>query len=819
MKSLLVIALAALFVMLTMHESFGEKSTFFDTVTFIQYLDENTALEEVRNGNLDMYYYRIPSDRLEDHESKKGLQVFDSTTGSYSILLNPAESGKFNPFSKKEIRFAMNYLVDRKLIVNELMGGYGIPMYSYYSRDDPEFFSVLEQLEKMDFSYNANLANEIITNELKSIGAVKKENLWFFNDKPIEITIFIRSDDPVRKSIGEILSTEMQKLGFKVIKEFGDLNKAYVVVYGSNPAELKWNIYTEGWGRTSFTKYDSVGLAQMYAPWFANMPGFKVPSYWNYENDSLDSITQKIYTGNFSSADERKTLVQNAVREGVDESIRIFLASKIDQYVVNEKIKGVVNDFGAGITSRFTPINAKGDTDELKIGVKQIYQGAWNPVGGFGDSYSRHIWNVVSDPGSFKHPFSGETIPVRVSWNVDTDGPNSRLDVPKEAIRWDVKEQKWKQVPSGTQATSKITFDFRFSHWHNGQMMDINDILHAVYFVIEWGTPTDGNDKTFDTEFTPRAEQTAQALIALDKIDEDTIDVYVDYWHFDKGEIAEWASIWSVVPWEISEAMEQSVLDGKMSYSRADSANKNIDWLSLLTPKDSKIILEYLNKFKNEEHIPNAFHGFEIDDNYLKTRYDASIHWIEEKNHAVISNGPFFLESYSPESRTITISSFDDENYPFTLGHWSEFEEPKFPEITNIEVPITIDKMSEKIIEVKTKYSDSIIYFISDNKGNNILSDLLSTESNQARIILTEELLEKLDVGANNLKVFAVSDEVMKPDYYQTSFVVTENNEQIVDYDVIVETTEEEADYLWVILAVFPLAMIIIFIINKRRSM
>ena len=73
---------------------------FFDSVKFIQYLDENTALEEVRNGNLDMYYYRISSDRLENNQDREGLQVFDSTGGSYSILVNPAESEKFNPFSR-----------------------------------------------------------------------------------------------------------------------------------------------------------------------------------------------------------------------------------------------------------------------------------------------------------------------------------------------------------------------------------------------------------------------------------------------------------------------------------------------------------------------------------------------------------------------------------------------------------------------------------------------------------------------------------------------------------------------------------------------
>jgi len=129
MKKMLVFILAILAISTMYSQSFGEKNTFFDSVKFIQYLDENTALEEVRNGNLDAYYYTISPDRLESNQNTEGLQVFDSTGGSYSILINPAESEKFNPFSSKEIRFALNYLVDRKLIVNELMGGMALQSF------------------------------------------------------------------------------------------------------------------------------------------------------------------------------------------------------------------------------------------------------------------------------------------------------------------------------------------------------------------------------------------------------------------------------------------------------------------------------------------------------------------------------------------------------------------------------------------------------------------------------------------------------------------------------------------------------------------
>ena len=243
--------------------SFADKGTFVDEITFIQYLDENTALQEVRNGNLDLYYFRVSSDRLEDADSRNNLQVFESTGSYYSILTNPTDSGKFNPFSIKDVRFALNYLIDRNLIVNELLGGFGSPMISNYGIFSADYLGVLDVTESFQFTYNPALAEQIITEQLEKSGAQKIDGTWTFNNEPIEITIFIRSDDPVRKSIGEILSSELESFGFTVKKDFGDLNKAYVIVYGSDPAEQKWNLYTEAWSSTGFSRYDSISLAQM----------------------------------------------------------------------------------------------------------------------------------------------------------------------------------------------------------------------------------------------------------------------------------------------------------------------------------------------------------------------------------------------------------------------------------------------------------------------------------------------------------------------------------------------------------------------------
>ena len=819
MKKMLVILLALLVIVISYNEASAEKNTFVNSIKFIQYLDENTALEEVKNGNLDLYYYRISPDRLENKENVEGLQIFDSTGGSYSLLINPSESEKFNPFSEKEARFALNYLVDRKLIVNELMSGYGSQIISYYGPTDPEYLTIIKELESFNFKYNPTLANQIISESLINRGAEKVNGKWIVDNKEIEISVFIRSDDPVRKSIGEILSKELENMGFKIKKDYGDLNKAFVVVYGSNPADMNWNLYTEGWGRSAFVKYDSIGLGQMYSPWFSNMPGFNDPTYWNYENEKLDELTQKIYKGDFESSEKRTELIQKAVLEGINESVRIFLASKVDQYVVNQNVEGVVNDLGAGVPSRFTPINAKTNDDELSIGVKQIYQGAWNPIMGLTDTYSRQIWGVISDPISFKHPFTGETFPVRTQWKVETSGLDEKINVPVDAKMWSPSLQKWENVPTDTLATSKVTFDFEFSNWHNGKLMDINDILHSLYFTMEWGTQIDENDKTFDTEFTPRAAQSIQTIIAINQIDDNTVEVYVNYWHFDENEIAEWAALWSSVPWEITAAMEKAVTDGKVSFSRSGATSKNVNWLSLIVPNDAQIIKEYLKEFKENKFIPNSLKQSQIQHQYFEDRFDSSINWIEEKNHAVISNGPFYLETYSPESRTIQVKAFEDDSYPFKAGTWSKFENVQFPNIKKVSMEKIVQQGKSTQINIETEGVTSLLYFILDNEGSIQISEELEILENQAVIKLASGNAEKLKIGTNQIKIFGVSDSVLKPDIYETNFLVTKEISEIPKTDIEMQNTNAEVNYDIALIGIILISIIIgIAIVVKKKN-
>ncbi|MFZ0511639.1 MAG: ABC transporter substrate-binding protein, partial [Candidatus Nitrosopolaris sp.] len=668
------------------------KGAYVDEVRFIQYLDDNVALQEMKSGNLDTYFSRIPLEAVSDIKSDPNLKVYDRIAGSFGLLLNPAPSrdnDSINPFQFREVRFAMNYLVDRDFVVDEILRGYGTSMAAPFGVYSPEYLNVLDTIESFGFSYNPQFAQKMISDTLTKVGATNQAGKWFFKGNPINIKILIRSDDVQRLSMGELVTSELQNMGFNVQRDYGDLKKANTIVYGSNPQDLQWQVYTEAFVASAFVKYDSTVASQMYAPYYGNMPGGQNPAFWNYRNQTLDKLTQRIQFFNFTSEGERNDLLRNATKAGIQQSVRIFIAQNTEPLVASSTIRGLINDFGAGITSKLSLINARTpkSSNTLDIGVKQIYQGAWNNVEGCKDAYCTQVYSAVSDSATFRNPYTGEVIPMREHWvDVSTRGPTEKLKVPSDAKIWDPYSQHWKSVGQNTSSMSKVTYKILYSNWHNGISMDKSDLLYTQYFLFQWGTNTGKGDLTVDPEFTSQAQAALPLVKGLRFIANDQVESYINMWHYDKREIADAATIWPAEPWEITAATERLVTSGKLAYSNGEATARNVDWLSLLVPVHAEMIKEELQKMKDEGYVPAALKGIVSVANATK-RYDASINWITNHKNAVIGNGPFYLDSYNPEGGVITIKAFRDPSYPFPEGYWSSFENPKLATLQSVNAP------------------------------------------------------------------------------------------------------------------------------------
>ena len=779
-----------------------KNGSFVETVRFIRYTDQNRALEEIKQGKIEIYYFAIPLEVVSEMMSNPSVQIYDRTAGSFGLLFNPAPSNdrdkSLNPFQIKEVRYAMNFLVNREFVVDEILKGYGSILIDPFGQYSPEYLNVIDTVESLGIGYNPKLAEEMITDALSSRGAVKDKTTgkWLFADNPISIKILIRSDDPRRRSLGDLISSELGRIGFTVTKQYGDLNKANTIISGSNPQDFQWHVYTEAYAGTSaFVKYNSGITSQMYAPYAGNMPGGQNPAFWNYQNSSLDDVTQKISFFNFTSEAERSELVRNATRAGIQESVRIFVVQNTEPYIAESDVKGLINDFGAGITSKLSLINAQPpDLNLLNIGVKEIYQGAWNDVGGCVDTFCTSIYSALGDGPTFRNPYTGEVIPMRNVWtNITTTGPTERMKVASDAQTWDPSSQKWKDARDNAYALSKVDYRLLYSKWHHGIAMDRSDILYPLYFAFEWGTDQGKGDLTVDPEYTAAVKEALPLVKGVRFINDTVIESYVDQWHYDEKEIADTATAWAGQPWEITAATERLVTEGKVAYSTGQATAKNVPWLSLIVPSHAELILGELQKMKSESFVPPPLVGIVSNKDAIE-RYDAAIQWIQSHLHAVISNGPFYLDTYNPSGGIITIKAFRDPSYPFRQGYWSAYENPKLAIIEEVVAPKYLspgEQLSARVnVTIGGKPSNDAIvdYFLSDTDGKVILSGQAEPAGNRSNtplphrqgvyeFSLNNSDTSKLKLGPNSLKIFANSEEAFRPDIFTMPLIVF-NREQ-----------------------------------------
>ena len=150
---------------------------------------------------------------MSDLKQDPDLVVQNRMAGSFGILLNPAppkSNDTLNPFYFRGVRYAVNYLVNREFVVDEILKGYGTPMVDPFGVYSPEYQNIIGSVESLGLRYDPVLADKIITSILNSAGAIKQAGKWTFKGNPIVIKVLIRSDDPERRSNELILNLEDQ---------------------------------------------------------------------------------------------------------------------------------------------------------------------------------------------------------------------------------------------------------------------------------------------------------------------------------------------------------------------------------------------------------------------------------------------------------------------------------------------------------------------------------------------------------------------------------------------------------------------------------
>ena len=723
-------------------------------------------------GSMDMYLFSLKTDAARDLRGKEGVRLDQAPATTISLVLNPAPDPRgFNPFAIKEIRQAVQFLVDRSFITGDIYKGAAQSMLTHVAPSDFDFLTVFEIVRESDYRFDPEQARSIIDREMVAAGANKdSDGKWQFESQPVTLKFIIRTEDE-RRALGDLIAFQLEDAGFTVRRVLQQFAPAVTAVYSSNPQDFAWHLYTEGWGRGGTQRFDFASINQFIAPWQGNMPGWRESGFWQYENEELDDIGQRIFTGDFSGVDERNELYRRMTQIGLDESIRIWIAVVQNSFPLRDDIRGITTDLVAGPkTARSLREAYIPGQDDLTLGNLWVWtaRSVWNPVGGFGDVYSNDIWRNLFDPPVANNPFTGIPEPFRAGFTVETAGPNGKLAIPDDTVQWDPETDRW-VAAEATQATSKVTFDFSkyFSaNWHHGQRISMADVVYSIAQGYEIAFD---DDKTFiETAIGVTSRPFLNTFRGYRVLDGNRLEVYVDFWHFEESQIGAYATPTGLTtPWEILAAMDELVFEQRRAaYSNTSAGRFNVPWLSLAQGRDARLVVRALREFAEDSTIPDGY--FIINNRALvspeeaQNRFQAAIDWFDRYELLVISNGPFFLTRYDPPAQFAELQAFRDESYPFKPGDFYLGPAPRV-DINRVQAgDIQRGRAYEVTVEVDGPGVVGLQYVLFDPANGKVIeSGMAEDQGNGVLLVrISEETTQGLDSSLYQLFLAAFSDEL-----------------------------------------------------------
>lgn len=739
-----------------------------DRIVYFRVVDEGLAVRLIEQGDMHVWLYN-PSkvETIKAIEASPKVDMVTTYAGVYDLFVNPCEfKDGFNPFTIREVREALNYIVDRRYIASEILKGYAVPRLTVFrsvSMDYHRMYDLVSGLERQ-YAYDLEKGRAMIAKALIEAGAKLVDGTWHYNDSPITIKFFIRIED-ARRDIGDYVAGQLEKVGFKVERLYKPGRDAIPIVYGGDPTAGQWNLYTEGWAYTGLSIYDDTD-PEFYctSPYSgAVFEVYKPPAELLY-------LARKLAGADYKSMEERMSLVREITKLALQDSVRVWLVDQVTPFPFSVDLDKdrLVYDLYAGLwyslASRAMKFKDKVG-GELKLGNRLMFLSAYNPIGGEKWLYEVLITSGVRDFGVYVHPHNGRYIPIRAQFHVVTAGPEGKLDVPSNATIFDVKTMSWKEVGPGVKSTSKVTFNYVFGKWHSGQPVNMSDVLMWVseYFLI--ASP---DSPIYDAAaVTPAIRTFVNNLRGVRVINATAIEVYIDYWHVDSTFIAAQSDVWPSLPWEVVALMNAAVKDRKLAFSDTKSEEWGVEWLDLTKGGSLSILEEYLRSLSERNYVPEAIAKFVTPDEASR-RWSALRKWYETRGHFYVSNGPFYIEKVDTAALQVVLAAFRE--YPFKADYWARLAAPAKPTIS-LSIPPTVVPGFEAKINVTATlkgrpYPDvDVAYFLFDPEGEIIDKGKASmVATGLFTITLSSNITGALTPGAYELTIVATSVEVALPE-------------------------------------------------------
>jgi hypothetical protein len=276
----------------------------------------------------------------------------------------------------------------------------------------------------------------------------------------------------------------------------------------------------------------------------------------------------------------------------------------------------------------------------------------------------------------------------------------TEVAVPDDALLPEPGTGRLQAVGAGKAAKQKLTYRVLGSAFHDGTRITAADVLYSYAFAYRWGARVDGEDAHFDPLVAAATATMRARLLGVRVVGTDTtsksfrfgdfeyvrellvVDVYTSTTPIDAEQDAVIAPPWSTLPWHLLALMEQAVERGWAAFSQSDAQRRGVDWLDIVRSEGMRErLVGLVETFERDGYRPDPLTSL-VSAQDARKRWSALRAFYKEHGHFLVTNGPYRLKRWSPDS--VTLEAFRDLSYPLGVGSFDAYAVPRRGFITKV---------------------------------------------------------------------------------------------------------------------------------------
>lgn len=327
------------------YEHYTQGEPFIDRIFLYFYANEEELVDSYRAGTIDIIS-AVSAGVLDDALTRSEILRI-TFPRIFAVFFN---QNKNRAFADKAVRKALDQLLNKEQIIQEVLGGYGAVIESPVPPSGIR--NAVTQAEVSQDTVERNRrARETL--EGGGWGLNEETNQWENGDGEILAFTLATANTPELKSAAQIVARQWTQAGIPVkvnVFEIGDLNQNVI-----RPRDYEGLLFGEVVGRGS----------DLFAFWHSSQrddPGLNIALYTNATADKILSETRAV-----SDPDERDELYKKFEEEIRDDVPAVFLYTPDFLYITPENL------LGDDITFVTTPSERFGNVYEWHKNTQRVW--------------------------------------------------------------------------------------------------------------------------------------------------------------------------------------------------------------------------------------------------------------------------------------------------------------------------------------------------------------------------------------------------------------------------------------------------------------